>query len=161
MINSSRGCTMKLRSEPNRSAKTFILLTISIQILTRAHVHGIIRSLLLGTQNHSGKRVGRIHTVLKFLSAAPGLRSFIEGLFYPRHCAWDTEQIRQTRILPLWSSHSSGLTNNPDAANERWGAASGPCQCFVLPIQCLIFSFYNKLTTCSFSETGNFFWVPE
>lgn len=86
--------------------------------------------------------------------SCPGSSStFIERLLYSRYCVWDTQQIRQGLL-----SHSSGLMNSPQAANETAGLH--PAISIVWFLQCLRFPFYNKLPTSGFSETGNFCWIP-
>lgn len=98
---------MKVKPEPSKYTKkcfSLILLAIRKQIFARNHVHSIInqksafRKIKPQWKSGMGEYTQR---VLKFLSTAPGLSSFIEGLFCPRYCACDTEQIRSTKILSL------------------------------------------------------------
>lgn len=109
MVTSSPGYTMKVKPEPSKYTKkcfSLILLAIGKQIFARNHVHNIInqKSVIRNIKPQWKSGVGGYtQRVLKFLSNAPGLSSFIEGSFCPRYCAWDTEQIRSTKILPLWS----------------------------------------------------------
>lgn len=94
---------------------SLILLTIRKLIFTRTHMHGIINQKFVILEIWSGKIVTED---IDISVNCPGLSSFIESLFGPRHCVWDTEQIRQG--VCLCEVHlPRGLMNNPEAATKR------------------------------------------
>lgn len=108
---------------PSRYARrsfSLILLTIRKLIFTRTHVHSITnqKSVIRNIKPQWKARVGRYsHRVLNFLSNALVWAHLLRAFSVPG-IVLRTEQIRKTGILPLWSSHSSGFMNNPEAARS-------------------------------------------
>lgn len=146
MVTSSPRYIMRGSPEPSRYAKNFILLAIRKQIFSRTHLHGIINlEPVIRTVKPKWKAGVRRYT--QHWSFCQQIPVLIYWELIPSQVPCWKEQIRQARILPLWSSHSSGLMNNPEAANQRLVRCRWPPLVFCFAHTGLIFSFYNKLPT--------------
>lgn len=101
---------------------SLILLTVRKLISTSTHMHSIInqKSVIRNIKPvwKYGVR-GQLQKILTFLSIALVRVHLLRSLFCPRYCVWDIEQIYRQGVLSLWSSHSSGLMNHPEAASKR------------------------------------------
>lgn len=108
------GHRVKVKPEPDRCAKkcfSLVLLTPWKQIFTGTHVHSIINqeSVIRSIKPQRTLR-GTVHTEGIEMSAnrPHSLTSiFIECSLCPWYSAWDTEQIKRTKICPC-GAHISG-----------------------------------------------------